>query len=273
MSDPKSDTKIDPRFKNSMFQAQTWKGYVQQYAQQVQDALEQVPDAVLDDAFRLISTAVRENRRVFVAGNGGSAAIADHLCCDWTKGTHSPGLPPLRTHSLASNVPVLTAIANDFGYDAVFSRQLEMLGSAGDVLLLISSSGNSPNILAAVDTAKAMGITTIGLTGFTGGALAPHRRRGAPRSPRPPVGGGPPAARDRDGKRPDCARRSGTGCRACPCRATCRRGRRRTAQAAAGSRGRRDGAADQSTRTSESGCDGSSTRQHGTSARRRTRRT
>ena len=167
-----SDPKIDPRFKNAMFQAQTWKGYVQQYTQQLQDALEQVPDAVLDDAFRVISTAVRDNRRVFVAGNGGSAAIADHLCCDWTKGTHSPGLPPLRTHSLASNVPMLTAIANDFGYDAVFSRQLELLGSAGDVLLLISSSGNSPNILAAVDTAKAMGITTVGLTGFTGGALA-----------------------------------------------------------------------------------------------------
>ena len=167
-----SNPKVDPRFKNAMFAADTWKGYVQQYASQVQDALEQVPASALDDAYRVITTAVNENRRVFVAGNGGSAAIADHLCCDWTKGCHNPELAPLRTHSLASNVAMLTAIANDFGYDAVFSRQLEMLGSAGDVLLLISSSGNSPNIVAAVDTAKAMGIVTVGLTGFSGGVLA-----------------------------------------------------------------------------------------------------
>ncbi len=167
-----SDQTIDPRFKNAMFPADSWKGYLQQYARQVQEALEQVPASVLDEAYRVITTAVNDNRRVFVAGNGGSAAIADHLCCDWTKGTHSPGLSPLRTHSLASNVPVLTAIANDFGYDTVFSRQLEMLASAGDVLLLISSSGNSPNIVSAVAAAKAMGITTVGLTGFSGGALA-----------------------------------------------------------------------------------------------------
>ncbi|MEO5814752.1 MAG: SIS domain-containing protein [Gemmatimonadaceae bacterium] len=167
-----SDQHIDPRFRNAIFSADTWKGYVRQYVAQVQDALEQVQESALDEAYRVISTAVRENRRVFVAGNGGSAAIADHLCCDWTKGTHSPGLPPLRTHSLASNVPVLTAIANDFGYDAVFSRQLELLANPGDVLLLISSSGNSPNIVAALDAAKAMGITTVGLSGFSGGVLA-----------------------------------------------------------------------------------------------------
>jgi D-sedoheptulose 7-phosphate isomerase len=167
-----SDPKIDPRFKNALFAAPTWKGYVQDYVGQLHTALDQVPAPALDAAFRAISAAVEAGRTLFVAGNGGSAAIADHLGCDWTKGTHSAGLPPLRTHSLVSNVAVLTAMANDFGYDAVFSRQLEMLGVAGDVLLLISSSGNSPNILAAVDSAKGMGITTIGLSGFSGGALA-----------------------------------------------------------------------------------------------------
>lgn len=168
MSEPKSD----PRSKNAMFSARTWKGYVQQYTHDLQAALEQMPEAVLDGAYRVIADAVQQDRRVFVAGNGGSAAIADHLCCDWTKGTHTAGLPPLRTHSLVSNVALLTAIANDFGYDASFARQLEMLGSPGDVVLLISSSGNSPNVVAAADTAKSMGISTIGLTGFTGGALA-----------------------------------------------------------------------------------------------------
>jgi phosphoheptose isomerase len=167
-----SDAKIDPRSRNALFTARSWKGYVRQYAHDLEAALEQVSEPALDGAWAAITTAVREQRRIFVAGNGGSAAIADHLCCDWTKGTHAAGLPPLRTHSLVSNVALLTAVANDFGYDDAFARQLEMLGAAGDVILLISSSGNSPNILAAADRAKAMGITTIGMTGFSGGALA-----------------------------------------------------------------------------------------------------
>jgi len=167
-----TDPKSDPRFRNAVFTAPTWKGYVREYARDLQDALERVPEAALEQASCVITTAVRDGRRIFVAGNGGSAAIADHLCCDWTKGTHAPELSPLRTHSLASNVALLTAIANDFGYDATFSRQLEMLAGAGDVLLLISSSGNSPNVVAAADAARAMGITTIGLTGFSGGVLA-----------------------------------------------------------------------------------------------------
>ncbi len=167
-----SDAKIDPRSRNALFTARSWKGYVRQYAHDLEAALEQVSEPALDGAWAAITTAVREQRRIVVAGYGGSAAIADHLCCDWTKGTHAAGLPPLRTHSLVSNVALLTAVANDFGYDDAFARQLEMLGAAGDVILLISSSGNSPNILAAADRAKAMGITTIGMTGFSGGALA-----------------------------------------------------------------------------------------------------
>lgn len=167
-----SDPTPDPRSRNVTFSAGTWKDYAQQYAHQLQDALGQVSGPALDAAHHAIAAAVSAGRTLFVAGNGGSAAIADHLCCDWTKGTHSPGLSPLRTHSLVANVAVLTAMANDFGYDAVFARQLEMLGAKGDVLLVISSSGNSPNVLAAVDSAKSMGITTIGFTGFTGGALA-----------------------------------------------------------------------------------------------------
>jgi len=167
-----SDAKSDPRSRNVLFTAPTWKGYVRQYAHDLEAALEQISETALDGAYAAIATAVREQRRVFVAGNGGSAAIADHLCCDWTKGTHAAGLAPLRTHSLVSNVALLTAVANDFGYDDAFARQLEMLGVAGDVVLLISSSGNSPNVLAAADRAKAMEIATIGMTGFSGGALA-----------------------------------------------------------------------------------------------------
>ena len=167
-----SDEKSDPRSRNALFSARTWKGYVRQYAHDLEAALEQVSETALDGAYVAITTAVHAQRRVFVAGNGGSAAIADLLCRDWTKGTHAAGLVPLRTHSLVSNVALLTAVANDFGYDDAFARQLEMLGVSGDVILLISSSGNSPNVLAAADKAKAMGIATIGMTGFGGGALA-----------------------------------------------------------------------------------------------------
>ena len=121
----------------------------------------------------MITTAVREGRRVFVAGNGGSAAIADHLCCDWTKGTHTPG-PVAAAHAL----PRVQRCPAHRDRERLRLRRRRSRASsrcsasAGDVLLLISSSGNSPNIMAAADAARAMGITTVGLTGFSGGALA-----------------------------------------------------------------------------------------------------
>jgi phosphoheptose isomerase len=104
-----------------------------------------------------------------VAGNGGSAAIADHLLCDWVKGTYTPSQPAIYVHSLVSNAALLTAVANDFSYEESFARQLEMQGQPGDLLCTISSSGNSPNILAVMRRASALGIKTIAFTGFSGG--------------------------------------------------------------------------------------------------------
>lgn len=109
---------------------------------------------------------------VWVAGNGGSAAIADHTVCDSSKGTHVPGTPPFRTISLASNVPMLTALANDISYDAVFSEQLKYYLTEKDAVLVVSSSGNSPNVVAACEYAKAQGVPTIAFVGFKGGKLA-----------------------------------------------------------------------------------------------------
>lgn len=168
-----SDTKTDPRSKNALFPARTWKGYVRQYARDLEAAMEQLSETALDGAYAAIATAVREQRRVFVAGNGGSAAIADHLCCDWTKGTHAAGHPPLRTHSLVSNVALLTAVANDFGVEGMFARQVESLGAEGDALIAISTSGNSANVLKAAEAARARAIRVIALTGEGGGKLAP----------------------------------------------------------------------------------------------------
>lgn len=108
---------------------------------------------------------------LFVAGNGGSAAIANHLECDASKGTMVEGHSPIRSRSLSSNPSVLTAIANDLEYAAVFAKQIEMYASASDVVMLVSSSGSSPNVVAACRAAKARKLPTIALVGFDGGAL------------------------------------------------------------------------------------------------------
>ena len=108
---------------------------------------------------------------VWVAGNGGSAAISDHTVCDVTKGTHADGMPPFKSVSLASNGPMLTALANDYSYDEVFSRQLEYYLKPEDAVLLVSSSGNSPNVVKACEYANARGVPTIAFTGFSGGKL------------------------------------------------------------------------------------------------------
>jgi D-sedoheptulose 7-phosphate isomerase len=110
---------------------------------------------------------------VFVAGNGGSAATASHLVNDLGKAARAPGRPPFRVIGLSDNLSWLTALANDEGYERVFAGQLENFAGAGDVLVVISASGNSPNLVAAVEVAKARGATTIGLLGFDGGALLP----------------------------------------------------------------------------------------------------
>jgi len=89
--------------------------------------------------------------------------------CDWVKGTFTPSHRPIHVHSLVSDTALLTACANDFGYEASFSRQLEMQAQPGDILICISSSGNSANILAVLRKARAMQLKTIALTGFSGG--------------------------------------------------------------------------------------------------------
>lgn len=107
---------------------------------------------------------------VFFIGNGGSAATASHFANDLTIGTQEFD-PPFRVVSLTDNMAVITAIANDFGYDEIFSRQLRVLGKKGDVLVAISASGNSPNLLKAFEHARSAGITTVAVTAFDGGKL------------------------------------------------------------------------------------------------------
>ena len=108
---------------------------------------------------------------VWVAGNGGSAAIADHTVCDTTKGTHVDGDRPLRSVSLSANGPMITALANDLSYEDVFRQQLVYYLGPKDAVLLVSSSGNSPNVVAACRYAKEQGVPTIAFVGFEGGTL------------------------------------------------------------------------------------------------------
>jgi D-sedoheptulose 7-phosphate isomerase len=115
--------------------------------------------------------ALKSGNKLLFAGNGGSAADAQHWAGELVSRFYfdRPGLPAI---ALTTDTSILTAIGNDYGYDYVFARQVEALGQKGDVLLAISTSGNSKNILRAIDAAKAAGMTVIGFTGQGGGAMA-----------------------------------------------------------------------------------------------------
>ncbi len=119
-----------------------------------------------------IIAAYHAGKKVVTCGNGGSAADAQHIVAELVGRLQVPHRPALAAVALTTNSSVLTAVANDFGFEQVFARQVEACVTRGDVVIALSTSGNSPNVLAAVETAKALGATTIGLTGASGGALA-----------------------------------------------------------------------------------------------------
>src|SRR5579863_990109 len=125
----------DPRSLNSQFELETIEAHVKGYADALSKALLSIDWRQLNLALEEIESARMRRARLWVAGNGGSAAIADHLLCDWVKGTFTPPQPPIDVHSLVSDVALLTACANDFGFDSSFSRQLEMQAQLGDILI------------------------------------------------------------------------------------------------------------------------------------------
>jgi D-sedoheptulose 7-phosphate isomerase len=122
-----------------------------------------------------LQRAYAEGRQVFIIGNGGSAATASHFACDLAKTILGRPIDRraklFRVISLVDNMALITAWANDFSFDDVFAEQLRLLGQPGDVPVAITGSGNSPNVLAAVDVAKQLGIRTVGLLGFDGGLV------------------------------------------------------------------------------------------------------
>jgi D-sedoheptulose 7-phosphate isomerase len=119
---------------------------------------------------KFIAKEIRKGGKLLIAGNGGSAADAQHLAAEFVSRL-TIDRPALRAVALTTDSSILTAIGNDYGYERVFSRQIEALGQPGDVFLGISTSGNSPNILCALQQCRTMGIHSMGFTGATGGKM------------------------------------------------------------------------------------------------------
>ncbi len=142
------------------------------YIQETSDTINQLPVALIQEIVEILQTARLKGQHVFIMGNGGSAATASHFACDLSKGTADPRAPRLRVVALTDNMPTFSAWANDTAYDNVFAEQLWNLVEPGDVVIGISGSGNSMNVLKAIHLAKLVGAITVGITGFNGGELA-----------------------------------------------------------------------------------------------------
>ena len=146
--------------------------FVADYASAMAKALNSVRHGEIDRAVTALKRAIQADRLIFTCGNGGSAAIANHLTCDCSKGIASNTTLRPRVVSLSATVELITAIANDMAYPEVFAYQLKNAARPGDVLITISSSGDSENIIRALDWAGENGMTTIALSGFSGGRSA-----------------------------------------------------------------------------------------------------
>jgi len=144
---------------------------INSYLSALKQVIKDFPVEALAQITEILQNARENSATVFICGNGGSWATAAHMVCDFGKNTRMAKNNRLKVIGLGDNIPSLTAYANDEGYERVFAEPLLSLVSPGDVLIAISGSGNSPNVLQAVESAKQMGATTIGLTGFQGGQL------------------------------------------------------------------------------------------------------
>ncbi len=145
--------------------------FVKQYTSQLTEVLNALPEDKIFEINAILQDARITGKQVFVIGNGGSAAAASHMVCDFGKNTREAGKNRMRAICLNDNIPSVMAYANDEGYEVIFSEQLLALGRPGDVLIAISGSGNSTNILKAIETAREMKIKVVGLIGFKGGKV------------------------------------------------------------------------------------------------------
>ena len=144
---------------------------VKSYFQQMKETLDQIDEEPINQIIEALHAARLRGSQVFIMGNGGSASTASHFVCDLAKNTRQSGTPHYRVIGLTDNMAIFSAYANDEGYENVFAMQLANLVQPDDVVIGISTSGNSANVLRAIEVAHAHGATTVGLTGFDAGQL------------------------------------------------------------------------------------------------------
>ncbi len=145
---------------------------LKKYVVDLQHILDNLPLNKVQILIDLLHDARLNNQQVFIMGNGGSASTASHFVCDLGKNTHSEGWPRFRVLGLTDNMASFSAYANDEGYEMVFAQQLAALAQSNDIVIAISTSGNSPNVLKAIEVAARKQAKTVGFTGFDGGSLA-----------------------------------------------------------------------------------------------------
>lgn len=142
------------------------------YLSALEQTMNELPKENIVSVIELLQAARLDGRQIFIMGNGGSASTATHFVCDLAKNTRKNGLPHFKVIGLTDNMALFSAYANDEGYENVFSQQLANLVMPGDIVIGISASGNSKNVLNAIELAKTRNATAVGFTGFDGGQLA-----------------------------------------------------------------------------------------------------
>ena len=147
--------------------------FAEQYRTDVLEAIRQIDTSRVEQAIQWFEEARAKDRHIFVCGNGGSASTASHFACDMVKGASFNRDRRFRLMALTDSLPTITAYSNDVNYECVFVEQLKNFAQAGDLVMCISGSGNSPNVLRAMDYANSIGCKTIALTGRDGGKLGP----------------------------------------------------------------------------------------------------
>ncbi|GIK40284.1 MAG: phosphoheptose isomerase [Chloroflexota bacterium] len=145
--------------------------HIETYMSELQQVVAKLSPTLIEQVITILLDCAQQGRQVFVFGNGGSASTASHFACDLAKNTQAPGAPRLRVIGLTDNMALMTAWANDTAFDNIFAAQLEPLLKPGDAVIGISCSGNSGNVLRAMEVARQRGATTIGFTGDHGGRL------------------------------------------------------------------------------------------------------
>ena len=144
---------------------------IQNYISTLQLTMDQLPRQSIADVIAVLQQARKRGSQVFILGNGGSASTASHFACDLAKNTRQEGLPHFRVIGLTDNMAMFSALANDEGYENVFSQQLASLVRPGDIVIAISASGNSKNVINAAEMAHRYDAIVVGFTGFDGGRL------------------------------------------------------------------------------------------------------